>query len=160
MTEDDAKALGLAAGAHRHFFRLDGGKANYSPLTECEWFERCSYDLGQGDLVGVPKPWAPPKDVVTLDVRTAIESAIERGSPTGPWSPKLENRPRSVKHALVEVGITTTDGQKDLLAALFRDGFETARFRDENRKWAHGIRSPAGKPTNVIWHGDEPDDAG
>lgn len=151
MTEEDAKALGLPIGAHRHYFRLDGGKSNYHTLTECEWFERVSFDLEQGDTVGVPVPWFPPVDVVTRDIRTKVEAAIERGSPAGPWSPKLENRPRSVKHAMVEAGVVTTEGQRDLLAILFADGFEALPFKDDNRKWAHGIRSPDGKPGNVSW---------
>jgi hypothetical protein len=151
MTAEDAKALGLAQGTHKHYFRLDGGKSNYGPLSECEWFERVSYSLEQEDTVGLPVPWSPPVDVVTLDIRAAVVAAIERGSPAGPWSPKLENRPRSVKHAMVEAGITTMDGQKDLLATLFREGFETVQFRDLGRKWAQGIRSPDGKPASAEW---------
>ena len=58
MTEEDEKALGLAAGTREHHFRLDGGKANYSRATECEWFERHSYEIEQGDQVGVALPWS------------------------------------------------------------------------------------------------------
>lgn len=159
MTPEEEKALGLGIDTRKHYFRLDGGKSNYHALTDCEWFERVSYDLGQGDTVGVPVPWTPPVDSITPSIRVAIEAAIEMGSPNGPWSPRLENRPRSIKHAMIEAGITTAPGQKDLLAALLRDGFDHVKFRDENRKWALGIRSPDGKPSNVTWSGDDGEDA-
>ncbi len=160
MTEDDAKTLGLPIGSQRHYFRVDGGKSNYAGLTECEWFERHPYDLGQGDDAAVPIPWMPPVDVVTPDIRRAVEAAIERGSPAGAWSPKIENRPRSIKHAFVEAGITTAPGQKELLATLLREGFEVVRFRDDGRKLAQGIRSAAGKPSNVDWQDADGDDVG
>ncbi len=63
-----------------------------------------------------------------------------------------------MKNALVEAGIITAPGQKDMLAALFRDGFVQVRFRDQYRKLVNGIRSPEGQPSNVEWEDDEAGD--
>jgi hypothetical protein len=68
---------------------------------------------------------------------------------------KLENRPRSIKHAMVEAGIITAPGQRDLLQALMRDGFTSERWLDPNRKWVGGLQSPDGKPDNVTWWSPE-----
>jgi hypothetical protein len=151
MTPEECKGFGLAETNRKHFFRVDGGKANYHALSDAEWFERTIFKLPNGDDVAVPVPWKPPVDVVSMDMRASVEAAIERGSSLGPWSAKLENRPRSIKHALVDAGIVTAAGQKDMLAILLRDGFEIAHFQDQNRKWMNGLRSPNGKPSNVTW---------
>ena len=151
MAADDEKALGLPPGARNRYFRLDGGKANYSLLLECEWYERVSYELEQGDQVGVATPWYPPEDVVTLNMRAKVEAAIRQGSPSGPWSPKLESRARSIRHPMVAAGIIKPKMQKKLLADLFLSGFEQAFVRDGQRKRVHGLRAPDGQPSRFEW---------
>ena len=150
MTAEDAKAFGLATGTHRHYFRLDGGKNNHASLTECEWFERSRYELEQGDDAAVPVPWNPPVDTLTLEKKAELTAALEQGSPTGPWSPKLENRSRSLKLALVQAGIITGPGQRDALEALYADGFTKAQFRDAigNGPWGSGPRTGSRTNTN------------
>jgi hypothetical protein len=156
MTPDEAKALGLPLGSQRHHFRLDGGKSNYAGLTDCEWFERQSYDVGQGDQAGVPLPWTPPQDVVGLDARLAIQAGVEAGSATGPWSVKLSDDPRSIKHLLVAHGVKTVPGQRSVIDGLKDDGFVVASFRRANRAKAQGLRSPDGQPDTADWLPDDP----
>ncbi len=151
MTSEEADAFGLPEHARKHFFRVDGGKANYSSVTDAEWFERSIYTLENGDTVAVPVPWAPPLDRPSLEIRFRVEAMIRRGSPLGPWSPKLDKRPRSIKQVMVECGVTTARGQADLLAALLQDGFEIALFRDAQRKAAQGIRALSGEPSDAEW---------
>jgi hypothetical protein len=155
MSPEEAKAFGVGEDARKLHFRVDGGKANYSSLTGCEWFERITSVLPNEDTVAVPVPWTPPVDSVSPEMREQVEAAIRRGSDTGPWSMKLENRPRSIKHAMVEAGIITAPGQRDLLQALMRDGFTSERWLDPNRKWVGGLQSPDGKPDNVTWWSPE-----
>ena len=137
--------------SHRHYFRLDGGKANYSPLTECEWFERVTFELEQGDTAGVPRPWAPPADVVSLDTRLKIQAAVAAGSKDGPWSARLSSDPRSVQQVLIDHGVVTKPGQRAVLKDLEDAGFITADYRRANRGVAKGFRSPEGRPNNVEW---------
>lgn len=160
MSEEEAKAFGLPPDTRTNYFRVDGGKANYSTLTGCEWFERISRLLPNDDTVSVPQPWLPPVDAVTPEKQVQVEAALRAGSPQGPYSPQLGNTARSVKHALVDAGIITTPGQRNMLAAIFKDGFVTLRFRDPFRKFVNGIRSPDGLPSGVIWEDQEdaPDD--
>lgn len=153
MTADDAKAFGLLPGQERAYFRVDGGKANYSSLTDCEWFERVIYELSNGDTVAVTAPWEPPRDAITPEAQANVEAAIRRGGPGGPLSPQLGNTPRSVKHAMVEAGITTQPGQKEMLAALYKAGFEQVKFKGSNRKFVLGLRSPDGLPA-AAWEDD------
>lgn len=158
MTEDDAKAFGLLAGSHKHFFRVDGAKSNYATLSDAEWFERQQHQLDNGDLVAVPVPWTPPEDLITTEVQAKVEAAIRRGHPTGPLSAQLGNTDRSVRHAMIEAGITTQTGQKTMLAELYKAGFMQVRFRDIRRKWANGLRSPDGLPSAVWEHEMEASD--
>jgi len=147
MTDADAKAFGMPVENRRHYFRVDGGKSNYAGLTDAEWFERVTYTLANGDTAVAVTPWHPPEDVCTPVILAAIEAGIARGSAEGPWSPLLANTPRSVKHLMVEAGITTGRGQKAALTSLYNTGFKALKFRDKtSRKDILGLRSPNGMP--------------
>jgi len=151
MTEEEAAAFNINSDHRRHFFRVDGAKSNYAPPTDAEWFERIAYELDNGDQVAAPVSWKPPADVVSLDMRHAVESGIARGSPHGPWSPKLSTEPRSVRHLMVECGIMTADGQKQTLKTLLASGCAIADFRHSSRVVAKGLRSPDGEPRQALW---------
>ncbi len=151
MTEDEAKAFGLPADHRKHFFRVDGAKSNYAPLADAEWFERCQYQLENGDGVAIPKPWQPPSEVVSLDTRMAIDRDVEAGSTAGPWSPKLSGDARSVRQVFERHGIRTPIRQKEELAGLFARGFTEAAFKRANRSVATGMRGSAGQPESASW---------
>lgn len=144
MTDEEAKALGISSERRGDFFRLDGAKSNYAALAKVEWFERRSYTLENGDSVAVPFPWTPPVQVVSLETRMTIESAVAAGSSVGPWSVKLSDDARSIKHLLIKHGITTVQGQRAAIASLLAAGFVVAEFRKPGtapRRKASGRRT-------------------
>jgi hypothetical protein len=152
MTEDEANAMGITAQNRRHYVRLDDGKQSYAALGDAEWFERIGIELANGDWAPTLMPWQPPHDVVTPEIRSAVESGIARGSLDGPWSPTFSSRPRSVSNLMTSCGVTTKDGQKRLLTELCADGFAIdVKYHSKGRKDELGIRSPSGKPDNVRW---------
>jgi hypothetical protein len=151
MTDVDAKAFGLAPDSRKHYFRVDGGKSNYASLTDAEWFERIPYTLANGDHVVAVAPWHPPADICTADMTARIEAGISEGSPVGPWSPTLSDKPRSVQRLMVEAGLTTQAAQKTALAALLRNGFVVTKYKNDDRKLVDGLRSPDGKPSRYHW---------
>ena len=154
MTPEEGAAFGLGPDAHRHFFRLDVGKSNYAGTRAAEWFERSVRLLENGDAVAVTTPWTPPRDALGTEAQAAVEAAIRRGSPAGPWSPQLGNTVRSVKHAMTAAGIVTRSGQHAMLMLLLRDGFQALRFRDVRRKLVVGLRSADGLPA-ADWEDEE-----
>lgn len=151
MTEDEAKAFGLPADHRKHFFRVDGAKSNYAPLADAEWFERCQYQLENGDGVAIPKPWQPPTDAANLETTVAIEAAVAVGSGVGPWSIKLSDDPRSIRRLLEQHGIRTPKGQRDTVAGMLSKGFVEAEYKNHNRVKAKGLRAPDGRPASVLW---------
>ena len=54
--------------------------------------------LDNGDSAAAAKPWEPPENVVTLETQHLIEVVIGRGINGGPWSPRISEDARSVKH--------------------------------------------------------------
>ena len=156
MTEDEARSFGVSADQRRHTFRVDSAKANYSPPNEAEWFERQPFTLDNGEMVAAVIPWTPPVDVVTSDARVAIEAAIALGTAAGPYSVKLDTHPRSIKRLLLDHGIATASGQRQVLNELLAKGFQQVPFKTEQRKDATGLRTPDGRPGNVDWR-DETD---
>ena len=156
MTEEDAFALGINAECRHNYIKLADAKSSYAPLSAATWYERFNIELANGDGAPTLRPWQPPEDKVTPDIRAAIEAGIARGIGGEPWSPMLGSRPRSVKHLMVQHGVTTSDGQKKLLIELLAAGFEKVEFKSSNRRWDQGLRTPDGKPA-VKWKvdGDE-----
>ena len=142
MTEQDAEAFRIEPQNRRHYFRVDGAKLNYAPIEEAEWFERVEYELDNGDLVAALAPWTPPVDVVTPEIRAAIEAGIARGSPLGPWSAKLSGDPRSVKQLFIEHGVETQLGQRRLLQDLHSSGYVVAEFPPLQSSQGTGFSCP------------------
>lgn len=146
MTAEEEAELGLSVNARRHFFRLDGRKANYHSLLECEWFEREIRELANGDFVALASPYDPPPDIVVPEVRHAIEESVKRGSAAGPYSNRLSREPRSIKPLFDEHGIRTKEGQRKIMNHLVAAGFDVAEFYNAKRIKAVGFRSPDGLP--------------
>ncbi|GBR23370.1 AAA family ATPase [Gluconobacter japonicus] len=152
MTEEEANNFGIKADHRRFFSRVDGAKINAAPIGTAEWFERESRELDNGDMVPVMVPWSPPHDMISMEQMDAIKAGIAKGSPTGPWSPKLSKDARSVKRLLSESGVSTAEGQRKVLDELMCAGFVAATFkRGDNRVKAQGLRAPDGSPGNVHW---------
>jgi hypothetical protein len=153
MSSDEAAGSGVSETARRHYFRVDGAKSNYAPLTTAEWFQRITAMLDNGDTVATLEPWAPPVDVVSPEVFEAIKAAIAAGSSEGPWSPKLSKDNRSVKALLTHHGVLTVSGQKQILQSLLSDKVEIASFIHKRRP-AKGLRTVAGEPHKFEWLDD------
>lgn len=80
MTADEAARAGV--DNHRAFFRVQNGKANLTPAADqADWHRLVSFDLENGDSVGVVTRWTWPDafaGVNTSDLR-AVQAAIAAG---------------------------------------------------------------------------------
>lgn len=151
MTEQEADSFSIPADHRRFFSRVDGAKINAAPIGREEWFERQAYELPNGDSVAAMLPWSPPDDTVGLEQRVTIEADIAKGSPLGPWSPRLTSEDRSVRVVFERHGVSTKKAQQEFLNTLKNNGWETAEFKKPNRMAAKGLRSPDGAPLGVDW---------
>jgi hypothetical protein len=147
MSKDEASAFGFSDRHAKGYFRVDGAKANYSELTDTEWFERHPYLLDNGETVIAPVPWSPPKSAANDDVIAEILAGIAAGSPDGPWSPQFGPGLRSVRQLFNRHGINGTGQQSKLLAALTSEhGLTVCMFPGADRKPAKGLRTAEGLP--------------
>jgi AAA domain len=147
MTKEEAEGLGLPSGSEKHYFRVDPAKSNYAAPGDTDWFERMPITLDNGDIVAAALPWQPPVDSVSLETRAKIESGIAQGTDGAPWSPRLSNEPRSIRHLFVLHGVTTRGGQKTMLGALLAESYTREKYRATDRSKREGIRAPSGGPT-------------
>lgn len=159
MTEEEAKELGRPLDLRRRFFRVDSAKSNYAPATEADWHELVEYELDNEETVAaaVPLDGAPasprqpardPNEVLAL-----LMAEVARGSPQGPYSPRLApDKPRSVAALMVRLGIEKPAHQRAALNRLLKEGFTVAEFRDANRIKRDGLRAPDGGP-DARWIG-------
>jgi hypothetical protein len=152
MTKDEATDFGFAANQARHYFRIDGAKANYSETGNVEWFERHGFELDNGEIVVAVVPWTPPRAAVTDDVVAAILIDIGKGSADGPWSPQLGSGLRSIRQLFVRHGITATTQQTKLLAELTGSrGVTVEAVKGADRKPTKGLRTAEGLPAAAPW---------
>jgi hypothetical protein len=152
MTKDEAEGFGLRANQAKHYFRVDGAKANYSSLQETEWFERVSYPLDNGEEMVAPVPWSPPTAPATDSVMGDILAGIAAGSADGPWSPQLGSSIRSIRNLLRQHGITAPGQQAKMMAELTATrGVTIAPYIDNYRKVMKGLRTAEGFPASARW---------
>jgi hypothetical protein len=150
MGEEDAKAFAIKPISRKFYFRVDDAKQNYGPPQEAEWFEKASYQLGNGESVAAAVPWTPPKDTITTELWESVAAGVARGNPL-PWAKRLSDDPRSIRKLFEKHGITTPAGQKHAIERLEQEGFAVAKFTGPDRKPAQGFRAPCGGPTEVVW---------
>jgi AAA domain len=157
MSEDEAKAAGVGPDTRKHYSRLDDAKQSYTAMSDAIWFEKTGILLENGDSAPLLSPWAPPKDVITTEIRAAVEAGVAQGINSEPWSPSFSPKyERSIGHLMIRCGVTTGKGQKDLLDDLLSSGFEKLKFKGKDRHQGTGLRSPAGEPSSVSWEGEKP----
>lgn len=148
MTEEEAEELELPASFARSFFRLDNVKANYSPKRKEDWCELVEYELANGEAVAAAVPWAATGGTGAVERNALIAAAVERGTPTGPYSPRLTTEePRSVAPLLAQHGIRDTDAQREAVRRLLASGFTVAEYTDVYRKVRRGLRAASGLPS-------------
>jgi hypothetical protein len=92
MSEDEAKAFGIAAEERKRYMRLDKAKANIVRAVKARWFRLMSVPLGnadaaypEGDEVQAIERWEPPETWAGIepDTLNAILDDIEAGLPDG-----------------------------------------------------------------------------
>lgn len=154
MSKEEAEALGIPEAQRRHYVRVDSVKGNYAPPAEAAWHELQEYTLDNGETVPAIIPWTPPAAVMStggaaagLEALALIEAAIARGTPQGPYSPRLaESEPRSIAPLLAQHGVGSAAGQKATIRELLKRGVVVAEFKDRHRRTRTGFRTADGAP--------------
>lgn len=158
MTEDEAKSFGLPIDGRRDYFRMDGAKSNYARIEDAEWFERIEHHLDNGDGVAAASAWIPPNLAPKPEQVDGLLTVIAAGSPSGlPWSDRLSaSEPRSIRHALMRLGIDSAARQKAAMVAAIASGAiihaEFQRPGKAKTDRARGLRTLDGRPDTVNWH--------
>lgn len=82
MTKEEGESAGIAPGQVGFYFRTQNDKANLSPPEAAEWHRMNSYELANGDQVGVACPWEWPDAFagVTTAKLMEVQRAVADGS--------------------------------------------------------------------------------
>ncbi len=107
MTEEEADRLGVERLDRAAYVRIDGGKANLSPLaSDAVWFRLANVLLPNGDHVQAASPWAPPDpfDAVSPADLLRVQKAINAGrGPKGEgWRENVQTGPAWVGHVIAQ----------------------------------------------------------
>jgi len=155
MTTAQAEGWDIEPERRANYFRLGSlaSKRNYVAAEESEWFEHLA-TVVNGEAVVRCIPWQPPSGKLSEDQMKQLIGAIEKATPSGPYSPKLGEYERSLSPVFEAIGVTATAAQRRALNDLLRAGqVEKAKFRrpghgDETRT---GLRTAARLPYNYEW---------
>lgn len=146
MDEAEARDLGIPADQRRRYFRVDGAKSNYAPVTEAEWFERDGVMLDNGERAPAALPWTPPqpmRDVSPADLNAALDRIAEGPAPGVLYTAsKRGGADRWAGGVLMEAAGIGEDQARLLLSAWVRNGLLVeVRFRHpEARRDMVGVR--------------------
>ncbi len=82
MTKEEGESAGIAPEQVGFYFRTQNDKANLSPPEAAEWHRMNSYELANGDQVGVACPWEWPDAFsgVTTAKLMEVQRAVAEGS--------------------------------------------------------------------------------
>ena len=158
MSEAEAIELGIQKDKRKHYVRLDNAKQSYGPPSDAAlWFHRDSIELDNGDSAPALGLWSPPKaQALNLEQLAPIEAAIKAGTRTNePYSLKLSVEGRSIRHLLVNQGITGKVGQEQVLTALREQcalvNAEYQRRNEKNQKRETGWGARIGQFPAIEW---------
>lgn len=153
MTAEEAQELGVPSEFRDLYFRVDGAKSNYARKGAPNWHMMTEYELANGEFVAAVTAWQPgdtPSNAgIDPDRMAIIEAAVRRGTPDGPYSPRLSTQePRSILPLLLKHGFDGRGAQTAVLNELSKAGFVTRNFRagGPNRALKVGLQSPEGAP--------------
>lgn len=81
MTKEEGESAGIKPEQVGFYFRTQNDKANLSPPEGAEWHRMNSYELANGDEVGVACPWEWPDAFagVTTAKLMAVQRAVSEG---------------------------------------------------------------------------------
>ncbi len=143
MSEAEADELGVPKETRKHYVRLDNAKQSYGPPSDAAlWFHRFSVELDNGDSSPALEPWSPPKvREMSLDELAPIIADIQAGCLSGaPFSPKLSNDERSVRHVLEKHGVKGAAQSKTLDRLKDHHGLQAAHFTLRNGTRNYGMK--------------------
>jgi hypothetical protein len=85
MTEVEADRFGVLPNERRQHFRVDGGKVNYGPRGDAEWWRLTAVTIANGESVAAALPWHPPStfNALSFEASVRVLEAIRRGLPDG-----------------------------------------------------------------------------
>lgn len=81
MTKEEGEQAGIAPEQVGFHFRTQNDKANLAPPEAAEWFRMNSYELANGDSVGVACPWTWPDAFagISTEKLKAVQRAVAGG---------------------------------------------------------------------------------
>jgi len=160
LTAKQAENFGVKDDMRGWYFRAGsiGSKRNYNAPEDSEWFERSAESLN-GEAVVRCIPFIPPtKAASSPDALAEIVAAIGRGTPGGPYSPKLDDGERSLVPVLQRFEVLTPVVVKNVLK-LLGTRIEKARWKHpERRKKVLGYRTAEGHSHKWEWSTDSADE--
>jgi hypothetical protein len=162
MEEAECRALGVAPELRRYYVRLDLARnSQAAPARVAEWYHKLGMLNANGDETATLEPWSPPAgtqvDAATLDALVAdIGAGCATANGIEPWSPSLDNYPRSLRALFEAHGLMdrptqertwqTLQTQHHVVVAVYRK-------TTKNRTKAQGVRTTTGLPS-VKWEAD------
>jgi hypothetical protein len=118
MNKEEADKFGVHQDDRRDYFRVDSGKQNYARAEDIDWIKKVEYALDNGERVAAAAPWTLLPALPDVSQTDRLIVHVEEGTDGEPYSPRLGNEPRSIRHAMVLIGVEDAKEQSKLLSRL------------------------------------------
>ncbi len=111
MTKEEGAEAGIKPEQVTFYFRTQNDKANLSPPEAAEWHRMNSYELANGDQVGVACPWEWPDAFAGVTTTKLME--VQRAVADAEWRKDVRSGDKWVGNIIAQVlGMDPEDDRK------------------------------------------------
>lgn len=135
MTKEEGEQAGIAPEQVGFHFRTQNDKANLSPPEVAEWHRMNSYELANGDKVGVACPWAWPDTFAGISTEKA--RAVQRAIAEGQWRKDVRSGDKWVGNIIAQVLAMDPDSDRRRLGSIIKQWVKTDVLREVEQEVGH-----------------------
>lgn len=135
MTKEEGEQAGIAPEQVGFHFRTQNDKANLSPPEVAEWHRMNSYELANGDKVGVACPWSWPDTFAGISTEKA--RAVQRAVAEGQWRKDVRSGDKWVGNIIAQVLAMDPDSDRRRLGSIIKQWVKTDVLREVEQEVGH-----------------------
>lgn len=135
MTKEEGAEAGIKPEQVSFYFRTQNDKANLSPPEAAEWHRMNSYELANGDQVGVACPWEWPDafDGVT----TAKLMEVQRAVADGQWRKDVRSGDKWVGNIIAQVLAMDPEDDRKRIGNILKQWVKNDVLREVENEVGH-----------------------
>ncbi len=135
MTKEEGAEAGIKPEQVTFYFRTQNDKANLSPPEAAEWHRMNSYELANGDQVGVACPWEWPDAFAGVTTMKLME--VQRAVADGEWRKDVRSGDKWVGNIIAQVLAMDPEDDRKRVGNILKQWLKNDVLREVEKEAGH-----------------------